>query len=248
MNSFARLALGCLVVPIVLVGSCAGKMAFDRMMYRLPGEVLESSEQPTTKLESPVQVAEALDSYVQPRFEILRDKNFGAFRIVYRKHAGIVQLKVDTPEEKALIANVNAANRDYVISLLHCAPKPSYSGGVTTRYKVTPQLQMLYWNRQPVAPETDFPHVSSQSQKIEQETPGFDGWEKKAVAALPELMMGKEYRTKDGDWEILMRPATATKASCVSCHTDAQVGSTLGVMVYAVRMTTGNTPVKISQR
>src|SRR5947209_11706029 len=104
---------GCLLLPILPIASCAGKIAFDAKMYELPGQVLQSSAMPTQSLDSASQVAEALDAYVQPRFEILRDKNFGAFRIVYRKHAGIVQLKVDTPQEKEQIANVNAAKRDY---------------------------------------------------------------------------------------------------------------------------------------
>src|ERR1041384_3453419 len=119
---------GCCLLPILPFASCAAKMTYDSIRYELPGPILQSSATPTQTLKSPLQVAETLDAYVQPRFEILRDKNFGAFRIVYRKHAGLVQLKVDTPQEKELIANANAAGRDYAISLLHCAPKPGYQG------------------------------------------------------------------------------------------------------------------------
>src|SRR4051812_7258155 len=99
-----RVAAGCALLPVLLIGSCSAKMYVDQRMYVLPGEVLKSSTAPTRSLRTAMDVAEALDAYVQPRFEILRDKNFGAFRIVYRKHAGIVQLKVDSPQEHELIA------------------------------------------------------------------------------------------------------------------------------------------------
>src|SRR4051794_3962769 len=96
LTTGGRILAGCLLLPVLLVASCYGKMVVDHRMYELPGEVLKSPVPPTRKLTSAMQVAETLDAYVQPRFEILRDKNFGAMRIVYRKHAGIVQLKVDS--------------------------------------------------------------------------------------------------------------------------------------------------------
>ncbi|HLK57662.1 MAG TPA: hypothetical protein VKU00_13940 [Chthonomonadaceae bacterium] len=59
--------------------------------------------------------------------------------------------------------------------------------------------------------------------------------EQKAITALPQLMAGKEYRTEDKSWDILMRPVLASKQACLSCHTNVQPGATLGVIVYAVR-------------
>lgn len=229
MTTAKRIAMGCVLLPVFLVASCAGKMSFDAWRYELPGEILSSSAPPTQKLNSAVQVAETLDAYVQPRFEILRDRNFGAFRIVYRKHAGIVQLKVDTPQEKELIANVNAVRRDYVISLLHCAPKPE--SNATT---VTPRLQMLYFNRkQIIRPFGGSSHSQSVNVAEEHEL-NFDKLEANAIDALPQLRKGKEYQTKDAKWTILMRPVLASKPECLNCHTDAKTGDTLGVMVYAV--------------
>lgn len=225
--------LGCLGVPALLVSSCAGKMALDHHLYVLPGRVLESDRTPTQKLQTPLQVAQTLDTYVQPRFEILRDKNFGAFRIVYRRHAGIVQLKVDSNREKELIANVNAAGRDYAISLLHCAPKPGYGA-----YKPEPKLQVLYYNRTPVAGELDFGWSDPEALK-KAGSAGFDqdSLEKRAIAALPDLMAGKERFVSGSEWDLLMRPVLATKRECLSCHEEAKQGDTLGAMVYAVRKT-----------
>jgi hypothetical protein len=241
MSTAKKIGLGCALLPVLLIGSCFGKMAFDAKMYDLPGQVLQSSAAPTRSLKTPLQVAEALDAYVQPRFEILRDKNFGAFRIVYRKHAGLVQLKVDTQEEKEQIANVNAANRDYMICLLHCAPKPERGG-----YQVTPKLELLYFNQQKIV--RDMAYFSSPVRVSDEN--GFD-WEavqKKAIAVMPQLMAGREHRAGDTDWDVLMRPVLASKQECLNCHTEARPGATLGVMVYAVRKTTRLDPVKLGLR
>ena len=137
--------LACLVVPVVLVGGFCEKVAWDAKMYDLPGPILKSNAPATQKLVTASEVAELLDAYVQPRFEILRDKDFGVSRIAttYLKHAGFAQLKVDTHAEKALIANVNSANRDYAICMLHCAPKPGYE-----EYYKGKQLQILYFNQE----------------------------------------------------------------------------------------------------
>lgn len=233
---------GCVLLPILLVTGCFGKMALDINRYNLPGQVLRSPLRPTRALDAPMQVAEALDAYVQPRFEILRDRNFGALRIVYRKHAGIVQLKVDTPQEKEAIANVNAARRDYMIGLLHCAPKPDYEN-----YKVTPKLQLLYFNQQPLADASTYEFGPGKQVASEQM---FDigSIQEKAITALPQLMAGKEHRTSDDSWSVLLRPVRASNQECLSCHTNAHFGATLGVMVYAVRKTRNDKSAQIGMR
>ena len=189
-----------------------------------------SSAKPTRLLVTAIHVAEELDCYVQPRFEILRDKNFGAFRIVYRKHAGIVQLKVDSPKEKGLIANVNAAHLDYAICLLHCAPRPGYSV-----YHGSPRLQLRYFNQQRIANDWDLDNPEDSKEAANKNRLDMESAWQKSVTALPELMAGREYRTGDANWEILMRPVRASKQECLSCHTNAKPGATLGVMTYFVR-------------
>ena len=231
MSTLKRIVGGCFLLPVLLVGSCVGKMRYDERHYELPGEVMKSSMMPTRILGSPMQVAETLDRYVQPRFEILRDKNFGAFRIVYRQHAGIVQLKVDTEEEKILIANVNATKRDYAVALLHCAARPNHNA------PKSPSLQMLYFNQKPIAGSPDWPRTPN-DEKATEILPEWETLSKKSIAALPKLMVGKEQRTETPKWSVLMRPVLATKAECLSCHTNAKVGDTLGVMVYTVRKET----------
>src|SRR5258706_15020561 len=232
MFTWKRFAIGCFLLPLLLFGGCCGKMYADWRMYELPGEVLKSAAKPTVELASALRVAQELDDYVQPRFEILRDKNFGAFRIVYKHHAGIVQLKVDTDKEKEQIANVNGAKRDYAICLLHCASKPGRE-----RYNVTPRLELLYFNQTKVAPDYTMYARSTSSRAAELNGLVWASLEMSANKSLPHLMSGEEKRAGDKSWEGLMRPVLASNQECLCCHTNAKPGSTIGVMGYAVRKT-----------
>ncbi|HLJ53397.1 MAG TPA: hypothetical protein VKT77_00075 [Chthonomonadaceae bacterium] len=221
---------GILALPAVLVASCAGKMYYDDTMYELPGEVLKSSAKPGRSLDTAMNVAEALDSYVQPRFTILRDNEFGAIRFTFRKHAGVVQLKVDSAKEKQIIANVNAANREYAICLLHCAPKP-----LAKFAPESPRLEILYLNQNWGGENLDLPlpDVHDGDDKALSQL-HFEALQRKAIAALPALMAGHEYRASNTGWDVLMRPVPA-RQTCLSCHSESKLGDTLGVMVYAVR-------------
>ena len=245
MSIAKKVALGCVLMPVVLIGGCFGKMSYDSAMYNLPGEVLKSSLQPTQKLETAMQVAEQLDSYVQPRFEILRDKNFGAFRIRHRNHAGIVQLKVDTPLEKEKIANANAANRDYAINLLHCAEVPYYTYS-DSRFVKKPRLDLLYYNQQ--ANLDSWEYSGGSTKMAEDNQLKLEPILSIALKALPQLRAGKEHRTSDAKWDTLMRPVLASKQECLSCHKSVKLGDTLGVMVYAVRNAKRNESTKLSLR
>jgi hypothetical protein len=242
MSTVKRACGGCVLLPILLIASCAGKMSFDDARYKLPGAVLQSSLRPTRALASPMQVAAALDAYVQPRFEILRDKNFGAFRIVYRKHAGIVQLKVDTPQEQEAIANVNNAHRDYIIGLLHCAPIPESSRSV-----VTPKLQLLYFNQKPLVDASTYYQGPGRQVAADNQF-DLEAVQAQAVEAIRQLRAGKEQRAGDDSWAVLMRPVRASTQECLNCHTEAKPGATLGVMVYAVRKSRNDATAKIGMR
>ena len=230
------LLLGCIGLPLLLVASCFAKVSYDAHEYDLPGPTLISTARATQDLDTPWKVAEALDGYVQPRFEILRDRDFGALRIVFRKHAGVNQLKVNTDREKAIIANVNAAGRDYAVGLLHCAPTPRYETA-TAQTTVTPKLGLLYINQEKVGSNWDRYYNTSQIKvAAESHRLDYEALTAESVKAVPGLLAGREHRSRVGSWEALMRPVLASKEECLDCHKTAKIGSTLGAMVYAVRM------------
>lgn len=95
--------------------------------------------------ETPQQVADTLDSIVQPRFQQNAGR-FGVDRIVFAGHDNIYSLSGMTASEKRRFRRVNAAHRPYVIAFLHCAHKPGRDLVSKTRDKEeagAPSLQTL---------------------------------------------------------------------------------------------------------
>lgn len=222
---------GCLGIPLILFGSCAAKMSYDAWRYELPGEILTSKTEPTKSLRTPYEVASALDQYVQPRFAILRDKNFGILRIIYRKHAGVAQLKVDSSAEHEIIANVNATKRKYAIGILHCAIKPTSDLNLTS-----PRLALFYLNRQKLVTDMDHTWYGATENIAKENGIDIEAVREDTIEVLPELVKGHEQRiTSYKNWEFLLRPVLATQKECLSCHTKAKQNSLLGVMLYAVQ-------------
>ncbi len=52
---------------------------------------------------------------------------------------------------------------------------------------------------------------------------------------LNEARSGKEVTFTEKSWKFVLRPIRAESATCLSCHTDAKKGETLGALVYMLR-------------
>ena len=52
---------------------------------------------------------------------------------------------------------------------------------------------------------------------------------------LTEARAGKDTAFSEKGWKFVLRPIRAESAACLSCHTDAKKGETLGVLVYMLR-------------
>ena len=52
---------------------------------------------------------------------------------------------------------------------------------------------------------------------------------------LNEARSGKEVTFSEKGWKFVLRPIRAESAACLSCHTDAKKGETLGALVYMLR-------------
>ena len=59
---------------------------------------------------------------------------------------------------------------------------------------------------------------------------------------LPRIKHGDKIDVVAGKWELAIRPVKAADKSCLTCHTGAKKGDTLGAMVYMVHLkpVTGN--------
>lgn len=183
--------------------------------------------------ETPQQVADTLDSIVQPRFQQNAGR-FGVDRVYLEGHDNTYGLVGETHAERRLFRQVNDARRPYVVAFLHCAHKP----GQYVRSKERVDAETHPW-----------------VQVLATATATQDGsgnlWEwadtsldKVARPALADLRQGSGVDKDLGNWRVVMRPVRAWRSSCLGCHAGAKRGDTLGVMVYAVDKNVIQHPIK----
>jgi hypothetical protein len=189
---------------------------------------------PPTSAETPQQVADTLDSIVQPRFQQNAGR-FGVDRIAFAGHDNIYGLSGVTASEKRRFRRVNAAHRPYVIAFLHCAHKPGRDLLSKTRDKEEAPIPSLQTLAAATATDTG-------SQKL------WD-WsdthlEKAVLPDLPVLRQGTGMDRDLGNWRLVLRPVRASRDSCLGCHAGARRGDTLGVMVYAVDKAVLHAPIQ----
>lgn len=209
------------------------------------------------KANSPLAVAQALDAIVQPRFQDTSMIVFGVNRVGPQsvKHPP-VNLIPKTSQEAAILKTVAAAHRDYILSFLHCVPVPPGGSELARNSQgyarqlpqfAAPQVHFLPMpglsNLSLTLPATPFrPFVTnmivhspaSGSPKIALAQKAVT---KAGLNVLPRLRLGQEAHANVDGWTVLMRPIPAAQSSCLTCHTGAKRGDTLGVMVYAVSNT-----------
>lgn len=183
--------------------------------------------QPRGKEDAALKVAEHLDKIVQPRFQ--KDAGvLGMDRIVtVQGHTKIARFKAADAAESQALSKANSYGRDYVIAFLHMTHVPGkYNNRADNR---------------PVLVEVK-PFLTALAVREGTSMEDFDGAKFVRAQAVSELVLdhlpilraGKEAQAPFEKWLVVMRPVRALQASCISCHTGAKQGDTLGVMVYAV--------------
>lgn len=176
--------------------------------------------------QTPQQVAETLDSIVQPRFQQNAGR-FGVDRVVHLDgHAPVSWIDPGSHWEARQFAAVQASHRSYVLAFLHCRHAPGAHTDPPT----------------PAAPDRSFKPSVDALLTVGGTQAGADRtfhWANKALEPLvlpylDPLKHGRPVQTDYENWVVVMRPVRALHSSCLTCHAGAQRGDTLGVMVYAV--------------
>ena len=185
--------------------------------------------------QTPQQVADTLDSIIQPRFQRNAGR-FGVDRVLLAGHDTTYGLAAENRGERRKFHQVNAAHRPYMIAFLHCAHKPGQYVHSQERGdgEAVPYVEML-------AAET----------ATEDGVGNLWGWgdthlDDVVTPELTALRQGTGVDKDYGNWCVVMRPVRALYPACLSCHAGAKPGDTLGVMVYAVDKNTIHLPLKSS--
>lgn len=228
---------------LVLLAFAAGCAPLT-LALALPGQPAPSVSPPALK------VAHLLDSIAQSRFQDTNMEVFGRSRMVlppsYPKgeHNTSDSFAPQNDEEDQTLRTADALNRDYIVDFFHCAPVPPVPlpfHQSASAALVSPELP----SEAPLYSTTRlFVHIRPLPAAPPALTALHSRLRSDAVASLPKLRAGKEVQTISADWTVLMRPILAAQSSCLSCHSTAKKGDTLGVMVYAVRNTPTNTVSK----
>lgn len=181
---------------------------------------------PTPDAATPQQVAETLDSIVQPRFQKNAGR-FGADRVfALDGHGNVHWVDADSRSERRRFAAVKASHRPYIIAFLHCRHKPGAHIDPATK---------------PEPFDLPVPSVNSLT-AVGATQVGADrmyNWADNSLLSvvrphLASLKHGQGASAQYESWVVVMRPVRALHESCLTCHAGAKRGDTLGVMVYAV--------------
>lgn len=170
--------------------------------------------------DSPMAVAEALDSIVQPRFFQLGDELFGMSRIARPvKNHPIRRFTPESPNEKPFFDRVAASGRECHIFFYQTVPalveKPAFSRG-------NDPFRYIISNR-PFQTTEDYNRMQT----------GMKESKPLVEAELSRLKAGEKRNRDTAEYAVFMRPVRSAEA-CVSCHKGTTKQDILGVMVYVV--------------
>lgn len=199
--------------PFVFWGAAALTAASIAAIASLTLLTPKSVASPVEPPDSPLSVAEAMDSIVQPRFFQLGDEVFGMSRIARTaKNHPLRRFVPESETEKVYFDKIAASGRDCHILFYQTVPalvdKPAFSRGNDPLRYIISNTNAFRWEML-----KDFKPV------IEEE--------------LTRLKTG-EKRTRDTkDYVLAMRPVHSANA-CVSCHSKSGAKDILGVMVYVI--------------
>ena len=174
----------------------------------------------------PQQVAETLDSIVQPRFQQNAGR-FGVDRVfALDGHGNIHWVDSDVRSERRRFASVKASHRPYVIAFLHCRHKPGAHIDPPTKPQQS-DMPVPSINALTAVGGTQIGAVRMYEWADKNLQPVVTGhW--------ATLKQGRPAQADYQNWVVVMRPVRALHEGCITCHAGAKRGDTLGVMVYAV--------------
>ncbi len=190
---------------------------------------------------------EHLDAYFLPPFQKTMDKfGFGRLRHKSRGHAEALSI---VPESLALLdsekkgsilaAEASGLQLELRVAMFHLRPVPdAYAQNGFADFN-EPNAQILVTAPDPLLKAPPFRETKRMevfSEQLEQIQHEEEKLLNDAVRfKLNEVRSGKGVTFSEKGWKFVLRPIRAESAACLSCHTDAKKGETLGALVYMLR-------------
>ena len=167
------------------------------------------------------ETAELLDTLVQPRFQVTTDSHFGISRLVpkIQGHGHMGMLQPESDAEKRVLAQVATLGCDYRLGFVHTGYRISRYTGKPVPAK-TPDLEMIWRDN------TDYHAHKNEELAL---------YKERILPSTERLERGAKLDTRQGEWQIFLRPVKAEKETCVSCHAGVKPGQVMGAMAYLVK-------------
>ena len=167
------------------------------------------------------QVADLLDSVIQPRFQVTNGKDFGISRIApkIKGHGHMGILKPENDKEAKALEQVAASGYEYKLGFVHNGFALSRYSAKTIPAKDLPSFDRI-WKDNNDYKEKDLPGLESVGSKV--------------LAKAERLEKGQGIEVESGDWRVFVRPVKAERDTCASCHAGVKPGQTMGAMVYLI--------------
>ncbi|MCX6367020.1 MAG: hypothetical protein NTX57_09970 [Armatimonadetes bacterium] len=195
-----------------------------------------------------------LDIMFQKRFQKLVETQFGTGRMVPVEKGMIhprpltwpQEFQPETTEEKRVTERFFAKGIVWRVGILHLRPVPRRPVGSPRLTLGT--VELLIESRLSLLPTRGDTSESSMKKYLEMLEKARN--EEKvlmhqgSLARMEAATLGKPSDWQAGEWQLALRPVLAEKAECLSCHTDAKKGETLGALVYMIRQSAAVTPAK----
>lgn len=168
------------------------------------------------------QVADLLDSVIQPRFQVTNGKDFGISRVApkIKGHGHMGMLKPENDKEAKILEQVTASGYEYKLGFVHNGFALSRYSGKAVSAKELPSFDRIWKDNK------DF---------IEKALPGLEAAATKVLAKADRLEKGQDVEVESGDWHVFVRPIKAERETCASCHAGVKPSQVMGAMVYLVR-------------
>ena len=206
---------------------------------------------PPRPAKTAAEVADRLDALLQPRFQE-QAEDFGLDRIYIPLNAHqytsrdaeghkfrqpLYSLIGRSAEEKRLLAEADAPQKEYVVAFLHCDSalgKPGDKNPNRPRLRASAS-PLFYFETLVVHDEKGEASLLEDRNKValwfKNNMPEA---EKSLSDSAAKARRGEKTSDAVGAYFVALRPVKAQK-SCLQCHGKAKTGDTLGVMAYAVK-------------
>jgi hypothetical protein len=177
-----------------------------------------------------------LHAVIGPRFQTVNNRDFGMSRIVpkVKGHGHMGSLAPENETENRLLQQVEASPYEFRAGFIHTGYQVNRINGQPIVETNLPRYEPIYLmspNNQTTRPTAK--EVLETREKFEAINEQAKAMQETLIKTKATFETGHDVNFKSPDgWDVSVRPISAQRDTCVSCHTGIKKGKVMGAMVY----------------